>query len=157
MTDIFLHILNASYRVSWLILAIFLLRLVLKRAPKWVSVALWGIAAVRLVCPFSLESVFSLVPVGQLVSPDVMMDPAPSIQSGIPAVNKVINPIFQQTFAPAPGDSMNPLQLWLPLAAIIWLLGIAVMAVYTLVSYHKLKKQVSFSSIRKSTPFLTLP
>ena len=145
MTDLFLHILNASYRVSWLILAIFLLRLVLKRAPKWVSVALWGIAAVRLVCPFSLESVFSLVPVGQLVSPDVMMDPAPTIQSGIPAVNEVINPIFQQTFAPAPGDSMNPLQLWLPLAAIIWLLGIAVMAVYTLVSYLKLKKQVSDS------------
>ena len=145
MTDIFLHILNASYRVSWLILAIFLLRLVLKKAPKWISVALWGIAAVRLVCPFSLESVFSLVPVGQLVSPDVMMDPAPTIQSGIPAVNAVINPIFQQTFAPAPGDSMNPLQLWLPLAAIIWLLGIAVMAVYTLVSYLKLKKQVSDS------------
>ena len=145
MTDLFLHILNASYRVSWLILAILLLHMVLKKAPKWISVALWGIAAVRLVCPFSPESVFSLVPAGQLLSPDVMMDPAPTIQSGIPAVNEVINPVFQQTFAPAPGDSMNPLQLWLPLAAIIWLLGIAVMAVYTLVSYHKLKKQVSDS------------
>lgn len=145
MTDIFLKILNMSYSAGWLILAILLLRLVLKKAPKWVNVLLWGIAAVRLVLPFSLESIHSLMPSGELLSPGIMMDPAPTIQSGIPAVNAVINPVFQQTFAPAPGDSMNPLQLWLPLAAIIWLLGIAVMAVYTLVSYHKLKKQVSDS------------
>ena len=145
MTDIFLKILNMSYSAGWLILAILLLRLVLKKAPKWVNVLLWGIAAVRLVLPFSLESIHSLMPSGELLSPGIMMDPAPTIQSGIPAVNEVINPVFQQAFAPAPGDSMNPLQLWLPLAAIIWLLGIAVMAAYTLVSYRKLKKQVSDS------------
>lgn len=109
MTELFLQTVNLSYRVSFLILAILLLRLVLKKAPKWISVALWGIAAVRLLLPFSLESVFSMVPSGDLVTPEIMLDPAPTIQSGIPAVNDVINPILQHSFAPAPGDSMNPL------------------------------------------------
>ena len=143
MTELFLQTVNLSYRVSFLILAILLLRLVLKKAPKWISVALWGIAAVRLLLPFSLESVFSMVPSGDLVTPEIMLDPAPTIQSGIPAVNDVINPIIQHSFAPAPGDSMNPLQLWLPVAAIIWTVGFAVMVLYTLISYWKLKKQIS--------------
>ena len=143
MTDLFLQTVNLSYRVSFLILAILLLRLVLKKAPKWISVALWGIAAVRLLLPFSLESVFSLVPSGNLVSPEIMLDPMPTLQSGIPAVNDVINPIFQQSFAPFPGTSMNPLQLWVPLAAILWLAGFAAMVLYTLISYWSLKRKVS--------------
>ena len=69
MTAIFLKILSKSYSAGWLILAILLLRLALKKAPKWVNVLLWGIAAVRLLLPFSLESVFSMVPSGDLVTP----------------------------------------------------------------------------------------
>ena len=143
MTDIFLKILSMSYSAGWLILAILLLRLALKKAPKWVNVLLWGIAAVRLLLPFSLESVFSMVPSGDLVTPEIMLDPTPTIQSGIPAVNDVINPIIQHSFAPAPGASVNPLQLWVPVAAIIWTVGFAVMVLYTLISYWKLKTQVS--------------
>ena len=139
MTEFFLQTVNLSYRVSFLILVILLLRLVLKKAPKWISVSLWGIAAVRLLLPFSLESVFSMVPSGDLVTPEIMLDPTPTIQSGIPAVNDVINPIIQHSFAPTPGASVNPLQLWLPVAAIIWTVGFAVMVLYTLISYWKLK------------------
>lgn len=145
MTEFFLQTVNLSYRVSFLILVIFLLRLLLKKAPKWVSVALWGIAAVRLLVPFSLESVFSMMPSGNLVAPEIMLDPTPTIQSGIPAVNDVVNPIIQQSFAPAPGDSMNPLQLWLPLAAAIWVAGFAAMVLYTFISYWDLKRKVSDS------------
>ena len=145
MTEFFLQTVNLSYRVSFLILVIFLLRLLLKKAPKWVSVALWGIAAVRLLVPFSLESVFSMMPSGNLVAPEIMLDPTPTIQSGIPAVNDVVNPILQNTFAPAPGDSMNPLQLWLPLAAAIWVAGFAAMVLYTFISYWDLKRKVSDS------------
>ena len=145
MTEFFLQTVNLSYRVSFLILVIFLLRLLLKKAPKWVSVALWGIAAVRLLVPFSLESVFSIMPSGNLVAPEIMLDPTPTIQSGIPAVNDVVNPILQNTFAPAPGDSMNPLQLWLPLAAAIWVAGFAAMVLYTFISYWDLKRKVSDS------------
>ena len=143
MTDLFLQIVNLSYRVSFLILAILLLRLVLKKAPKWISVALWGIAAVRLLLPFSLESIFSMVPSRDLVTPEIMLDPTPTIQSGIPVVNDVINPIIQQSFAPNPGTSMNPLQLWIPVAAILWLAGFAAMVLYTLISYWRLKRTVS--------------
>jgi beta-lactamase regulating signal transducer with metallopeptidase domain len=107
MTELFLQTVNLSYRVSFLILTILLLRLVLKKAPKWISVALWGIAAVRLLLPFSLESVFSMVPSGDLVTPEIMLDPTPTIQSGIPAVNDLIKPIMQNAFAPAPGDSIT--------------------------------------------------
>ena len=143
MTELFLQTVNLSYRVSFLILAILLLRLLLKKAPKWISVALWGIAAVRLLIPFSPESVLSLVPSGDLVTPEIMLDPMPTIQSGIPAVNDVINPIIQQSFAPAPGASVNPLQLWLPVAAALWLAGFAAMVLYTLISYWNLKRKVS--------------
>ena len=143
MTDLFLQIVNLSYRVSFLILAILLLRLVLKKAPKWICVALWGIAAVRLLLPFSLESIFSMVPSRDLVTPEIMLDPTPTIQSGIPVVNDVINPIIQQSFAPNPGTSMNPLQLWIPVAAILWLAGFAAMVLYTLISYWRLKRTVS--------------
>ena len=143
MTDIFLKILSMSYSAGWLILAILLLRLALKKAPKWVNVLLWGIAAVRLLLPFSLESVFSMIPGGDLVTPEIMLDPSPTIQSGIPVINDVINPILQHSFAPAPGDSMNPLQLWIPVAAIVWLAGFAGMLLYTFISYWKLRKSVS--------------
>ena len=143
MTELFLQIVNISYRVSFLILAVFILRLLLKKAPKWISVALWGIVAVRLLLPFSLESIFSVMPGTDLVTPEILLDPAPTIQSGIPAVNEVINPIIQNSFAPTPGASMNPLQLWLPLAAVIWLAGFAAMALYTLISYWRLRKLIS--------------
>jgi len=143
MADIFLKILSMSYSAGWLILTILLLRLVLKKAPKWISVALWGIAAARLLLPFSLESVFSMMPSGELVTPEIMLDPTPTIQSGIPMVNDVINPIIQQSFASTPGTSMNPLQLWIPVAAILWLAGFAAMVLYILISYWKLKQEVS--------------
>ena len=60
MNELFLKIINMSISASWLILAVLILRLVLKKAPKWVNVLLWGIVAVRLICPLSFESALSL-------------------------------------------------------------------------------------------------
>ena len=62
MADIFLKIVNMSISASWIALAVLILRLLLKKAPKWITVLLWGIVAVRLVCPFNFESVMSLIP-----------------------------------------------------------------------------------------------
>ena len=62
MNELFLKIINMSISASWLILAVLILRLVLKKAPKWVNVLLWGIVAVRLICPLSFESALSLIP-----------------------------------------------------------------------------------------------
>lgn len=71
MTEIFLQILNMSISASYIVLAVFLLRFLLKKAPKWITVFLWGIVAVRLICPFSIESVLSLIPSSEVVSPNI--------------------------------------------------------------------------------------
>lgn len=74
MSEVFLKIINMSISASYIVLAVLLLRVLLKKAPKWITVVLWGIVAVRLVCPFTIESVLSLMPSAETVSPDIMMD-----------------------------------------------------------------------------------
>ena len=143
MSEVFLKILNMSISASWLLLAVLLLRLALKRAPKWVSVLLWGFVAVRLICPFSMESMFSLIPSAQTVSPEIMMDWKPTIFTGISSLDNIVNPIITQTFAPDPLSSANPLQILIPVASIVWLFGIAVMLVYTAISYILLRRKVA--------------
>ena len=142
MSEIFLNIINMSISASWLVLTVLILRLVLKKAPKWVDVLLWGFVAFRLICPFSFESMLSLIPSAQTVSPQIMTDPAPQISSGIHALNNVVNPVLSQSFTPAVGDSVNPLQLWIPVAAGVWMAGILTMLGYTAVSYFLLRRKV---------------
>ena len=143
LSEVFLKIVNMSISASWLVLAVLLLRLVLKKAPKWVSVLLWGFVAVRLICPFTIESVLSLIPSSETVSPEIMMDWTPEISTGIGSVDTVINPIITQTFAPNPATSANPLQILIPVAGIFWLAGIAAMLLYTAVSYFLLRRRVA--------------
>ena len=71
MGDIFLKILNMSISASWIVLAVMLLRLLLKKAPKWISVLLWSVVGLRLVMPFSIESIFSLIPSTETISPEM--------------------------------------------------------------------------------------
>ena len=111
MAELFLKILNMSISASWAILAVLLLRFAFRRGAKWGNVLLWGIVALRLICPISFESVLSLIPSAETISPEIMMTKTPTIQTGISAVNHVVNPIITQSFAPAPGDSANPLQI----------------------------------------------
>ena len=68
---------------SWLVLAVLLLRLLLKKAPKWITVLLWGIVAIRLICPFSIESMLSLIPSAETIGPEIMIGD-PVINSGVP-------------------------------------------------------------------------
>ena len=143
MSEAFLKIVNMSISASWLVLAVLALRLVLKKAPKWVNVLLWGIVAVRLICPVSIESILSLIPSAETVSPDIMMDWTPEVSTGIPAVDTVVNPVITETFAPQPAASANPLQILIPVSANLWLLGILVMLGYTAVSYFLLRRKVA--------------
>lgn len=62
MEGIFVKLLNMSVSASGFILIAVLLRALLKRSPKWIHCLLWGLVAVRLVCPLSFESSFSLAP-----------------------------------------------------------------------------------------------
>ena len=81
MTGLFLKIINMSISASWLIMAVLICRLVLKKAPKWVNVLLWGIVAVRLLLPFSVESVLSLIPSAETITPEIMMGASPTINT----------------------------------------------------------------------------
>ncbi|MBQ2865621.1 MAG: peptidase M56 [Clostridia bacterium] len=140
MTDIFLKVVNMSISAGWMVLAVVILRLLLKKAPKFLSVLLWAVVAVRLVCPFSLESGVSLVPSSETVAPGIMYDDLPAIDSGIDAVDNIVNPIVSGSFAPNPGDSANPLQILIPLLSAVWVAGTVLMLVYTAVSCLRVKR-----------------
>lgn len=142
MTDVFLGFLNRSLVAAVLILAVLVIRLVFKRAPKWLLCALWALAAVRLVCPFSIESVLSLVPSAEPVQPEIIVSAHPAITSGIPAVDAIVNPPLAAAFTPSPAQSANPLQIWTFIAACIWLLGIAVLLLYAAISALCLRLRV---------------
>ncbi|MDO4581860.1 MAG: M56 family metallopeptidase, partial [Bacillota bacterium] len=147
MDAVFLKILNMGITASWLILAVIILRLALKKAPKAIICVLWTIVAIRLICPFSFESAFSLIPSTETVSQDMLYSQTPGITSGIPAINSVVNPLITGSLAPEAGASVNPLQIWTIIASCIWLVGIAVMLGYAIVSYLRIKKKV-----REGTP-----
>lgn len=142
MTEFFLKIVNMSISASWIVLAVLLLRLLLKKAPKWINVILWGIVGLRLVMPFTLESVFSLIPSAETVNPEIMMDKTPQINTGVPIINNAINPVISESFTPAPMDSANPLQIWIPIFALVWVIGIVGMVLYTVISFLRVKRKI---------------
>jgi len=146
MAAVFLKLLNLSISASWLVLAVLALRLVSKRSPKWMNVLLWGIVALRLVLPFSIESALSLIPSAETVSPAVVQfDPAPTITSGVNIIDNAVNPSLSEHFAAAPTMSVNPLYVWTYLAGWVWLIGLGAMLLYALVSYLRLRRRVSVS------------
>ncbi len=142
MEQIFLKLLNLSLIASWLILAVILLRALLKKAPKWTVCLLWGLVALRLVCPFTLESVTSLIPSAEPIPPDIVTSPAPTITSGIAILNSTVNPFLSETLAPDPAASTNPMQKIVFACTVIWIIGMAAMLVYMLTSYILIRRKV---------------
>ena len=146
MAAVFLKLLNLSISASWLVLAVLVLRLISKRSPKWVNVLLWGIVALRLVLPFSIESAVSLIPSAETVSPAaVQFDPAPTITSGVSVIDNAVNPSLSEHFSAVPTASVNPLYVWTEIAGWVWLIGLGAMLLYALVSYLRLRRRVSVS------------
>lgn len=154
MQDIFIKLLNMSINASWVVFAVILLRLLLKKMPKKFNVHLWIIVAIRLVLPFSFESIISLMPSTETVPSDIMMNPMPEINTGIPLVNSVINPIITENFSPDPGDSANPLQIVMYVASVLWIVGVASMLIYALVSYLLVRKKTSETTLIKENIYM---
>jgi len=163
MSELFLKIINMSISASWLILAVLILRLVLKKAPKWVNVLLWGIVAIRLICPFSFESTLSLIPSAETIPLNIGMDTTPTINSGISAINNAVNPIISQSNTPMAGASVNLLQITIGIYEYIWIFGMIALALYTAISYWRLRRKVDtavrykdniFQSENVSFPFV---
>ncbi|MBR3975929.1 MAG: hypothetical protein IKJ88_08720 [Clostridia bacterium] len=147
--DIFLKIVNMSISAGWIVLIVLLMRFLLKKAPKWINVLLWSIVAIRLICPFTIESMLSLIPSAETVSPEIMISKSPEINSGVPIINSVVNPVINELYAPEPSASANPLQILIPVAAALWLVGIAALLIYTLVSFLRLKSKIGTAVLLK--------
>ncbi len=145
MTALFLRLVNLAIAAGWLVLAVLVLRLLLRRAPKWSRCILWALAAARLLLPFSIESALSLIPSAETIPQEIALAEVPAIHSGVFALNATVNPVLAEHFAPALGDSANPLQVWLPVLAAVWLAGTIGMLLYALLSYLRLKRRVAVS------------
>ena len=163
--DIFLKLFNLSVSASFLVLAVIVLRFLLKKAPRWSICLLWGLVGLRLVFPFSIESVFSLIPSAETVSPNIVYEAEPTIDSGIEMVDNIVNPILIQTFAPSleTATSVNPMQVFFAAMTVIWFLGLVAMVVYMLGGYiflrFRLRTAVKmtdniFQSEKVSSPFI---
>ena len=131
MSAVFLKILNMSISASWIAATVLLLRLCLKRAPKWWNVLLWGLVAVRLMLPFSVESALSLLPRAEVVRPAVIA----------PSVPGEAAPMIGGATAVASDTAASSLSVWTILGW-VWLFGVLVLVLYTLVSTLRLRHQV---------------
>lgn len=163
MTELFLKIINMSISASWVVLAVLVSRFILKKAPKWVNVLLWGVVAIRLLCPFSIESALSLIPNAETISPELMVEAAPSTQGNMPTINTIINQTAASQHASADTVSANPLQFRIHLLAGIWAAGIAALLLYSAISYRSLYNRVRtavrlcgsiYQSENVSSPFI---
>ena len=141
MEKLFLELLNRSITAGWLIPAVIFLRLLFRRVPKWLTGILWILVAVRLVIPFSIESVYSLIPAAETLPYDILYSEMPAIDSGISVIDTVVNGSLESAI-PNPGDSINPLQVTAALVSYIWLAGMIAMLLFSGISYFLLKYRV---------------
>ncbi|GAA0798627.1 hypothetical protein GCM10008910_23510 [Faecalicatena orotica] len=139
MEAVFLQLLNMSIAGSWMIFAVMLLRFPLKKAPRWVTCVLWGLVGIRLIFPFSIESILSLIPSAQTIPENFVHMEQPAISSGIDVVNQIMNPVLSRQFAPDPASSADPLQIITYIVSVIWLIGMALMLLYMVCSFFILK------------------
>ena len=147
MDSLFLQVLNMSITASYVIVFVIMARLLLKKVPKIFSYALWFVVLFRLVCPFSFESVFSLLPAAaETIPQDIMYSQTPQIHSGIPIIDQGINRVMP---SPVVGASVNPMQIWIALGELVWLAGMAVLFLYSVFTtvklYRKLRSATSLS------------
>ena len=142
MVGLFLKLLNMSISASWLVLMVVFLRLLLKKAPKAFRCILWALVGIRLLCPVSIESVWSLIPSAETIPQDIVYAPEPMIQSGISALNSVVNPFISESLAPGFENSGSPMQTVLLVASSVWAIGVVAMVLYALVSYIRIRKKV---------------
>ncbi len=154
MDAVFLKIVNMSLTAGWLVLAVILLRFVFKKAPKWLMCVLWAFVGLKLVFPFSVESALSLIPSSEPLPSDILITDTPSINSGFDSINQAVNPVIQDYLSPEIGASVNPMQVLCFICAIVWLVGIAAMLIYTLASYLRIKGRVSEAVILKENIYL---
>lgn len=150
----FISILNMSITASYVAIAVIIGRLLLKKAPKEFSYSLWSVVLFRLFCPLSFSFEFSLLGLiqptqtgtypTQYIPQDIGMMTVPKVDTGIDSLNAAINASIP---AATPFASVNPVQIWIYLATLIWLIGAAVLLMYAVISYLRLRRQISTATL----------
>ena len=145
MSKILLKLFNMSVAAGWLIIAILLLRLIFKKAPRWLICALWAIVAVRLICPIMLESSFRLIPSAETIpAPNIYSSSSETgdnsyyhqIESGIPQLNRVLRPMITEI------GNGNVLRLYISGFAKVWIAGTFLLFLYALVKLGLIKRKL---------------
>ena len=145
MDVVMIKLLNMSITAVWLILAVIILRAILKKAPKFINLILWALVGIRLVCPFNFESMFSLIPTAETIPGNIQVSSSPSIDTGINAVNDIVNPAISIIAEKPYTIGYSPIDMILKLSFIAWIFGIGVMLIYSAISYLKLHRTVRAS------------
>mgnify|MGYP002517222654 CR=1 FL=1 len=127
MEPVFLKVVNMSLTASWLILAVAVVRVLFRRMPKWVMCLLWGMVAVRLLCPVALEWEHSVLPSAEPLPKDIIYTARPQLQSDIIIVDNTVNPMLASSMTPIEPASANPTQIWSFILSQVWILGMAIM------------------------------
>lgn len=183
MQQLFLKVLNLSIWAGWIVLGVLILRLLLKKMPKWLHCLLWLMVAIRLVIPDSIESPVSVIPSKETVPETIVTDSEPEIHSGLLVLNFYVNPILQENLAPEQGDDTDktgqgngksesvlqnelldnsvdskkdisnflslvklkeetPIGKIVSIASVVWIFGMILMSVYSVVCYFRLRYRV---------------
>lgn len=163
MENVFLELFNMSVTASWLVLAVLIFRFVFKKAPKSLRVVVWGLVAFRLVCPFSIESVLSMIPSTETVPQTIMTENTFRISSGIEMVDNSINEYLGDHYYEGVTVSTDAGSSFMSIVTMAWIIGMAVMLLYTIISYLRIVKKVKEATPLKeniwicdnvSTPFI---
>lgn len=175
MQDLFLEIFNMSLTSAYVTAAVIIIRLLIRKMPKKYSYWLWGIAGFRLCCPFSFQSVLSMFNFSffdmskaqtesgaqlEYFADNIIYEEIPQVSVGIPYANTIINNSLP---AAEPAASVNPMQIVLAVLAAVWIIGMAAMLIYGVVSYMKIRRSMDtamrlegnvYQSDKVSSPFI---
>ena len=154
MEYLFIHVLNISITASFLVLAIILYRLFAKKAPKWVSVLLWGLVGLRLLFPFSIESALSLIPSKNTIPTTITHDRYPALDTGFENVDEIVNPILSGSMEARPEYSANPMHVWITALGWIWLAVMLCMLLYMAASFIYLRIKTIVKLEREDNVYL---
>lgn len=155
LQDLFITVLNMSITASYAAVGVIFARIALRKAPKIYSYALWAVVLFRLICPTSFTTAFSFIGlvnrdsdnsagVMAYVSYDLGVGQTSMLQSGISSVDSTLNSSLPMA---TPVASANPMQIWIGVLSLIWLIGIFVLLSYSAISYLKITKRLRTATL----------
>ena len=153
LSKMFMQVLNMSLTSSVVILFVIVIRLLLKKAPKIFSYAIWSATLLRLICPFSFESMFSILPAKvNSISQDIVYAAVPEISSGGYAFSDAVNAALPIS---SPDIGENPFHIWVLIGGIIWCSGMISLLLSGVINPLRLKKHLKGAVLYKSNIYFS--